>query len=133
MKRGARSRRNAHISTSTENRLLKPLIQIWLAGLGAVSKAQAEGPSLLNDLIKEGAGVQTQKRNAVEKAVRATLRDVQALVQRVVNELPPVRVLQEVRALRKQVNAMNAKIDNLARVPQAPRKRRIARRSRSAR
>jgi len=104
---------------------------VWLAGLGAVVKAQTEGPKLLNELINEGARVQAHKRNAAEQLVRSTLNDVQALVRRVVNELPPVRVLQEVRALRKQVDAMNASIENLTRVRRAPQKRRIKRKPRS--
>jgi poly(hydroxyalkanoate) granule-associated protein len=132
MKSGARSRGTGHaIAPPTKSRLFGPLIHVWLAGLGAVVKAQTEGPKLLNELINEGARVQAHKRNAAEQLVRSTLNDVQALVRRVVNELPPVRVLQEVRALRKQVDAMNASIENLTRVRRAPQKRRIKRKPRS--
>jgi hypothetical protein len=133
MKSRTKSRRTGRgIATSTESRLFGPLIHVWLAGLGAVSRAHTEGPKLLNELIEEGARVQAHKRNTAEKAVRSTLGDVQAIVRRVVNELPPVRVLQEVRALRKQVDAMNANIENLTHVRGAPRKRRIAQNPRSA-
>jgi len=119
------------IATSTERRPFGPLFQVWLAGLGAVSKAQTEGPTVLNELIKEGELLQSHMRNAAEKAVRSTIGHVQERVRRVVNELPPVRVLQEVRALRKQVDAMNAHIENLTRASRAPRKRH-ARKPRSA-
>ncbi len=132
MKSGAKSRKARRaIATSAERRPFGAFFQVWLAGLGAVSKAQTEGPKVLNELIKEGALLQTQMRNAAEKAVRSTVGDVQERVRRVVNELPPVRVLREVRALRKQVDAMNAHIENLTRARRAPRKRH-ARKPRSA-
>jgi hypothetical protein len=132
MKSRTKSRRTGrNIATLTGYRPFEPLVHVWLAGLGAISKAQTEGPKLLNELIKEGTRVQAHKRKAAEKAVRSTVGDVQALVRRLVNELPPVRVLKEVRALRKQVHVMNAKIENLSPARRLPRKRRVAQEPRS--
>ncbi len=42
--------------------------QIWLAGLGAFSKAQKEGTRLFESLVEEGEGVQTQTRKIAEEA-----------------------------------------------------------------
>lgn len=125
MKSRTRSRQaGGHTSTATEGRLLGSLHQVWLAGLGAVAKAQTEGPKVRNELIKEGALVQGRNRTAAKKAVRSTIGDVRAFVRRIVNELPPVRVLEEIRALRKQVDAMNANIEKLAHIRRAPAARR---------
>ncbi len=124
MNRSTSSRRaGRRMATSTERRLLDPLLHVYLAGLGAVSKAQTDGPKLLNELIKEGARVQTRERNVAEKAVRSTVGDVRAFVLRVVNELPPVRMFEEIQALRRQVSALDAKIEALAGRRPGPRKR----------
>jgi hypothetical protein len=117
MKSGKKSERAGRKATaSAKSSILEPLIHVWLAGLGAASRAQAKGPKWLQELIKEGARLEAIERNAATKAVRSTLGSVQELARRVVDELPPVRVLKEIRALRKDVDAMNAKIDKLARV-----------------
>jgi poly(hydroxyalkanoate) granule-associated protein len=42
--------------------------QIWLAGLGAFSKAQIEGTKVFNSLIKEGEKVQDRAKKAALKA-----------------------------------------------------------------
>ena len=116
MKSGGTSRPKVRKSESpADSSLLEPLVHVWLAGLGAASKARAKGPKWLQNLIKEGARLEARERNAAKNAVRSTLGGARALVRRVVDELPPVRVLAEVRALRKQVDAMNAKLDKLAR------------------
>jgi poly(hydroxyalkanoate) granule-associated protein len=47
---------------------------IWLAGLGAFSKAQEEGTRLFDSLVKEGEAIQ----NRAKKAAGDTLADVKA-------------------------------------------------------
>jgi poly(hydroxyalkanoate) granule-associated protein len=59
-------------------RLLDMLHQVWLAGLGAVSKAQHGAPRVLEDLIAEGARVHTDTRDAAERALRGAFGDVQS-------------------------------------------------------
>jgi hypothetical protein len=114
----------------SKNRLLDPLIHVWLAGLGAVSMAHTDGSKLLKELIKEGARVQAYERDAAANLVHSTLGDVQALVRRVVNELPPYRVLEELRALRKQMDIVNANIEKLAIQRRVPPTRRVAQKPR---
>ena len=41
--------------------------QIWLAGLGAFAKAQAEGGKVFESLVKEGANVQKKTQTAAEE------------------------------------------------------------------
>ena len=41
--------------------------QIWLAGLGAFAKAQAEGGKVFESLVKEGANVQKKTQSAAEE------------------------------------------------------------------
>jgi len=45
--------------------------QIWLAGLGAFSKAQQEGTQLFSALVKEGEAVQKRTKNAAGDTVAA--------------------------------------------------------------
>ncbi len=40
--------------------------EIWLAGLGAFSKAQAEGTKVFEALVKEGVGLQQKTRSLAE-------------------------------------------------------------------
>lgn len=40
--------------------------QIWLAGLGAFAKAQAEGSKVFDGLVKEGAGMQGKSQAATQ-------------------------------------------------------------------
>src|SRR5262245_34511947 len=44
--------------------ILKSSHQIWLAGLGAFSRAQAEGGKLFEALVKQGADLQNKTRQA---------------------------------------------------------------------
>ena len=124
MKNGTRSRRSARVKDATsESAPLTPLIHVWLAGLGAVSRARTGGPKLLDELIKEGARVQGNNRKIAKNAIHSRLGDMQKLVKRVVDGLPPVQILHELRALRRQVDTMNAGIDTLLRSRGASRKR----------
>ena len=43
--------------------------QIWLAGLGAFSKAQAEGGKVFDALVKEGASLQRKTQSVAEEKI----------------------------------------------------------------
>ncbi len=43
--------------------------QIWLAGLGAFSKAQAEGGKVFDALVREGMGIQRRTRAMTEERI----------------------------------------------------------------
>ncbi|KQP46189.1 phasin family protein [Pseudorhodoferax sp. Leaf274] len=46
--------------------------QIWLAGLGAFAKAQAEGSKVFEGLVKEGAGMQRKTQDAAQQGLHET-------------------------------------------------------------
>ena len=64
LKRIARSKSDGQFATAVKD----SAGQIWLAGLGAFSKAQAEGTKLYTSLIKEGEKVQGRVRKAAQQA-----------------------------------------------------------------
>jgi len=120
--------------------MLDAVHQIWLAGLGAASKASRSGPQLFQQLVAEGARVHGQTRGAAEKALRGVIGEVQdrisarvgqvrgqaedtlaglekifqTRVHRALTQLG-VPSAEEVEALSKRVDALNANIDKLAR------------------
>jgi poly(hydroxyalkanoate) granule-associated protein len=153
-----RSRKAARSADSrAQQRMLSALHQVWLAGLGAVSKAQHGGPKVLEDLIEEGARFQSDTRGAAEEAFRALLGSVQsrfnagvgqvrgqatdaldnlekifqARVHRALSQLG-VPSSDEVEALSKRVDTLNRNIDKLAHRKPATRRGNGARRAAAA-
>jgi poly(hydroxyalkanoate) granule-associated protein len=119
-----------------QGRLLDTVHQIWLAGLGAASKASQGAPRLMDDLVSEGARVHAEARGVAEKALRGLLESVQtSIATRVgeargqaaetLNSLEKIfqtrvhRALaqlgvpsaEEVESLSKRIDALNANID----------------------
>ena len=152
VKRKSRARVSRAPATSQE-RLLDTVHQIWLAGLGAVSKARRGAPQLLDDLVSEGARLQTQTSGAAEKALRGVLEGVQSrLTERVgkiqgqavdaLDNLEKVyqtrvhRALtqlgvpsgEEIESLSRRVDQLNTNIEKLARTRKMPAPRGHARR-----
>ncbi len=143
-----RSRKTARgADSSAQAQMLCALHQVWLAGLGAVSKAQHGAPKMLDDLIKEGARFQSDTRGAAEETLRGLLGSVQSRINagvgqvrgqakdalenleqifqsRVHRALSQLGVPSavEVEALSKRVDILNRSIDKLgARKPAAKR------------
>jgi poly(hydroxyalkanoate) granule-associated protein len=115
--------------------LLGTVHQIWLAGLGAASKASDGAPRLFEELVAEGARVQSKQRGAAEKAMKGLIEAVNERVSQVhgqatetLNNLEKVfqsRVHQaltqigvpsadEVESLSKRIDMLNDNIDKLA-------------------
>ncbi|HUL17820.1 MAG TPA: phasin family protein [Steroidobacteraceae bacterium] len=135
-----KSRKSARNGDGTvQAQLLEIVSQIWLAGLGAVSKAQKGAPKLLHELVTEGARVHADTREAAEKALQGVMGDVQSTlnekmsqvrgkatdafenlekvfqtrVHRALNQLG-VPSADEVESLSKRVHALNVNIEKLA-------------------
>lgn len=53
--------------------------QIWLAGMGAFSKAQAEGTTAFEKLIKEGMSLQKKTQSAAEERIGAATAKMTAM------------------------------------------------------
>jgi poly(hydroxyalkanoate) granule-associated protein len=124
----------------TQDRLLGTVHQVWLAGLGAVSKAQSGAPKLLEDLVTEGARIHARASKATDAAMRDALSGAQnAILGRVedvrekasdafenLEKIFQTRVhralkqlgvpsAEEIASLSKRVDALNTNIDKLAR------------------
>ena len=154
-KRKSRKPARARASAASP-RMPEAVHQIWLAGLGAVAKAQQGTPQLLEELIAEGAQLNTQMRGAASRTMRSvvgTLQDslsagvsgVRGQASEAVDNLEKMfrtrvrRALtqlgvpsgQEIEALSKRVDALNANIGKLAARRSAPPRRRAHAKSES--
>lgn len=130
-----------------EHNLLYPAHQIWLAGLGALSRAQAGAPKVFEELLREGAKLQG---SAFETAQRTLLQAFQGAQQQIQQRVETVKdqagetwdqlekifqtrvqramhdlgmpTAEEITALTRRVDRLHASIEKLAR--QAPRRAR---------
>ncbi len=134
-KRKSRKTARPTAADSVQLRLLGTVHQIWLAGLGAASKASDGAPRLFEELVTEGARVQAKQRGAAEKvmkglmeAVNARLGDVRGQAADTLNSLEKIfqtrvnRALtqlgvpsaDEVDGLSKRIDLLNDNIGRLA-------------------
>jgi poly(hydroxyalkanoate) granule-associated protein len=60
--------------------LLYSAHQIWLAGLGAMSRAQAGAPRIFDELMREGSKLQGSALDAAQKAVMQAFQGAQKSV-----------------------------------------------------
>ena len=102
--------------------------QIWLAGMGAFARAQAEGTKVFETLVKEGAHLQKKTTTAAEdKFSEVTSRmsnmagDVQAKAGQHWDKLEGIFEERTAKAMKKlgvpsakDVDAMVARIDELS-------------------
>lgn len=134
------SKRARAVAGDTQSQLIHLMHQVWLAGLGAVSRAQRGAPKLLEELVAEGAHVQASTKGAAEDALRGALSSVQETLNsrmgkvrgeaadafenlekifraRVHTALTQLGVPSagEVESLSRRVDALNANISKLAR------------------
>lgn len=97
--------------------------QIWLAGLGAYAKAQAEGGKVFEALVKEGELVQAKTRKAAEdKVVEMTAKATgtwdkleQVFEDRVARALHSLGVptKQDIQTLSKRVAELTEAVQKL--------------------
>ena len=102
--------------------------QIWLAGMGAFSRAQAEGTKVFETLVKEGASLQKKTQADVEEKIGAVTgkmtsmaSDVQAKAGQHWDKLEGIFEERTAKALNKlgvpsakDVDALTARIDELS-------------------
>lgn len=154
----AKSRRKSGRSAASgaQARLIGTLHQVYLAGLGALSKASQGAPQLFEELVAEGARVHADTRGAAEKALQGVLAGVQERVgarvgqvrgqaadaldglekvfqTRVHRALAQLGVpsAEEVSALSKRVDTLNSNINRMARARRPARPRTAASRTAS--
>ena len=95
--------------------------QIWLAGLGAFSKAQAEGGKVFDTLVKEGQAIQAKTRKVAETKVDEMTSTLGKLATKATNQasgnwdkLEQVFEERVARALNRIGVPTNKDIQNLA-------------------
>ncbi len=102
--------------------------QIWLAGMGAFAKAQAEGGKVFEALVKEGTNLQRktqsvaeEKLSEVSSKMSGMASEVQARAGQQWDKLESIFEERTAKALRKlgvpsakDVAALSARIDELA-------------------
>ena len=102
--------------------------QIWLAGLGAFSRAQAEGMKVFESLVKQGEAVETKTRHAASHtatvartAAQAKAKEMQQMAGGTWDKLEKVFEDRVARALsrlgvhtRNDVDRLAARVDALA-------------------
>ena len=128
--------------------------QIWLAGMGAFAKAQAEGRTVFEALVKEGTSLQKKTQSAAEERLGEVTSkmttmagDVQAKAGQHWDKLESIfeertaKALKrlgmpsakEMQALVARIDELNAKVAKLAKPASASAKRKTAASKGSAR
>ena len=96
--------------------VLDSATQIWLAGLGAFSRAQDEGTKIFDSLVKEGEKFQKHAKGAAEDAV-ADVRERAADTWDKIEDVFEDRVSKALGKLsvptRKDVDALREKVEEL--------------------
>ncbi|MEO6031706.1 MAG: phasin family protein [Burkholderiaceae bacterium] len=126
--------------------------QIWLAGMGAFSRAQAEGSKVFESLVKEGSSLQKKTQSAAEERINEVTSkmtsmagDVQSRAglhwdklenifeDRTARALSKLGVpsAKDVEALIARIDALSAKVAKLSRTA-APARKPAAKKSASA-
>jgi len=85
--------------------------QIWLAGLGAFAKAQAEGGKMFEALVQEGETIQNKARKTAEE----TLSEVKSKATGTWDKLEQVFEDRVARALHSLSVPTRKDVDSLAR------------------
>jgi poly(hydroxyalkanoate) granule-associated protein len=129
--------------------------KIWLAGLGAFSRARTEGDGLFNTLVEQGKGMRERARDAADQALAAARTQADATfsqaqgrwdkleqvfeerVSRSLNRLG-VMTREEMEDLTRQVQELNKSVQALMKTkspsgaarPRSPAKKKASRKAR---
>jgi len=126
--------------TALADTVLESSRQIWLAGLGAFSRAQAEGGKLFDALVQQGQALESRTRQAAtdtavaaREAAQAKAKEMQAKAEGTWDKLEQVfearvaRALSrlgvhtqsDVRRLTERVDALSESVNDLIRATAA--------------
>jgi len=78
---GSKARKGRAKATRAQPNLIENVQQIWLAGMGAVAKAQKEGPAAFHDAVSEGLKLLTRSRSNAEQMIRDAFDAAQGSMQ----------------------------------------------------
>lgn len=119
--------------------------QVWLAGLGALARAQKEGPKLFESLVEEGTAIEQRQRTNVRNLAQGAWQDLresldertaaargkanealdnleqifQTRVQKALQQLG-MPTSHEIGALSRKVNELNRSVQALTRGRSGP-------------
>jgi poly(hydroxyalkanoate) granule-associated protein len=68
-------------ATRAQANLIENVQQIWLAGMGAVARAQKEGPAAFQEAVGEGLKLLTRSRSTAEQMIRDAFETAQGTVE----------------------------------------------------
>ncbi|MGH8251214.1 MAG: phasin family protein [Steroidobacteraceae bacterium] len=139
-----------------ERNLLYTAHQIWLAGLGALSRAQAGAPKVFEELMREGSKLQGGALDAAQKVVMQAFQGAQQTVNRRIDTVQAQagetwdnlekifqsrvqRAMQQLgmpgaddlAALTRKVDALANRVERLGRGAAAPKRGKLSRKGAS--
>jgi poly(hydroxyalkanoate) granule-associated protein len=77
----AGARRSAAAAQQAQAELAQGVRQVWLAGMGAVARAQKDGPAAFQDAVNEGLKLLGQSRSTARRMVRDAFGTAQETLQ----------------------------------------------------
>lgn len=77
----ARAHDAAQAAQDAQAEWLQGVQQVWLAGMGALARAQKDGPAVFTDAVVEGLKLLNQSRSTAQRMVRGVLETAQASMQ----------------------------------------------------
>jgi poly(hydroxyalkanoate) granule-associated protein len=77
----ARTRDAAEAAQDAQAEWLQGVQQVWLAGMGALARAQKDGPGAFTDAVVEGLKLLNQSRSTAQRLMRGVFETAQAGVQ----------------------------------------------------
>lgn len=77
----ARARTAGSRGSGASAALIENVQQIWLAGMGAIARAQKEGPAAFTEAVSEGFKLLERSRSNAEQAIRDAFEAAQESVQ----------------------------------------------------
>ena len=144
-------------ATRAQSTLVENVQQVWLAGMGAIARAQKEGPAAFQDAVAEGFKLLNRSRSQTEAMIREAFESAQSTMQsrvegvrdqasetwdnlealfqhRVNKALRQLGVpnAEEIRLLNKRVAELNAAVQKLSGRPLKANRRRVVKRKRAA-
>jgi poly(hydroxyalkanoate) granule-associated protein len=76
-----RARHAAQDAQEAQAEWLQGVQQVWLAGMGALARAQKDGPVVFTDAVVEGLKLLNQSRSTARRMMRGVLETAQASMQ----------------------------------------------------
>jgi poly(hydroxyalkanoate) granule-associated protein len=78
---GTRAKSSEAHATGIPGGMMEGLQQIWLAGVGALSRAQRDGPATFQEAVTEGLRLLDRSRSGAERLVRGAIDTAQGSMQ----------------------------------------------------